>query len=69
MAREMAYFQGKIVPLDEAKISVKTHAFLYGTACFEGIRGNWNEDQGVVHLFRIREHYEQNGSNESTEKK
>ena len=58
MPREMAYFQGKIVPLEEAKISVKTHAFLYGTACFEGIRGNWNEDQGVVHLFRIREHYE-----------
>ncbi len=58
MPREMAYFQGKIVPTEEAKISVKTHAFLYGTACFEGIRGNWNGDQGVAHLFRMREHYE-----------
>ena len=58
MPREMAYFQGKIVPLEDAKISVKTHAFLYGTACFEGIRGNWNEEQGSIYLFRVREHYQ-----------
>jgi branched-chain amino acid aminotransferase len=58
MSQEMAYFQGKIVPLDEAKISIKTHAFLYGTACFEGIRGNWNEEQEELYLFRTREHYE-----------
>ncbi len=58
MAQEMAYFQGEIVPLSEAKISIKTHAFLYGTACFEGIRGNWNGDQEALYLFRTREHYE-----------
>jgi len=54
----MAYFQGEIVPLEDAKIGIKTHAFLYGTACFEGIRGNWSEDDGAVYLFRTREHYE-----------
>ncbi len=58
MPQEMAYFQGEIVPTSEAKISIKTHAFLYGTACFEGIRGNWSEDQNVAYLFRLREHYE-----------
>jgi branched-chain amino acid aminotransferase len=58
MAEEMAYFQGRIVPLSEATISVKTHAFLYGTACFEGIRGNWNADDGLIYLFRLREHYQ-----------
>ena len=58
MAVPTAYFQGSFVPLDEAKVSVRTHAFLYGTACFEGIRGNWNEQDGQIYLFRLREHYE-----------
>jgi len=34
-----AFFKGKIVPFSEAKISIMTHAFNYGTAVFEGIRG------------------------------
>ena len=33
-----AYFQGKIVPIEEAKISVMTHALHYGTGAFGGIR-------------------------------
>lgn len=53
-----AYFQGRIVPLGEAKIGVMTHAFNYGTAVFEGIRGNWNAEDGSLYLFRMREHYE-----------
>jgi branched-chain amino acid aminotransferase len=53
-----AYFQRQIVPLSEARISVMTHAFNYGTGCFEGIRGNWNERKGQLYLFRVREHYE-----------
>ena len=35
-----------------------THALHYGTGVFEGIRGNWNEEKGLVHIFRLREHYE-----------
>ena len=58
MPQEMAYFQGNIIPLDQAKISIRTHAFMYGTACFEGIRGNWTEDDSVSYLFRVREHYQ-----------
>jgi branched-chain amino acid aminotransferase len=53
-----AYFQGRVVPLEDAKISIMTHAFHYGTAVFEGIRGNWNEEDGCHYLFRVREHYE-----------
>src|SRR3990172_3680393 len=54
----MAYFQRSFMPLSEAKLPIMTHAFLYGTACFEGTRGNWNGDDGVVYLFRLREHYQ-----------
>ena len=54
----LAFFRGNYVPLREAKVSVMTHALHYGTGVFEGIRGNWNEEQGVVNIFRLREHYE-----------
>ena len=35
-----------------------THALHYGTGVFEGIRGNWNEEQETVNIFRLREHYD-----------
>jgi len=57
MATPLAYFQGGFVPLEDAKIGIHTHAFLYGTACFEGIRGNWSADDGRIYLFRLRDHY------------
>jgi branched-chain amino acid aminotransferase len=53
-----AYFQKQIVPLEEAKVSIMTHAFNYGTGCFEGIRGNWNAEHEQIYIFRLREHYE-----------
>ena len=53
-----AFFQKKFVPLSEAKVGIMTHALHYGTAIFEGIRGNWNEKQQQIYLFRLREHYE-----------
>ena len=53
-----AYFQGKVVPLEEARVSIMTHALHYGTACFEGIRAYWNEEHQQLYVFRLREHYE-----------
>ncbi|HYM15860.1 MAG TPA: branched-chain amino acid transaminase [Dehalococcoidia bacterium] len=58
MGTSYAYLQKRIVPLEEAKVSVMTHAFLYGTGVFEGVRGNWSEEQGQTLLFRPREHFE-----------
>src|SRR4030042_1505599 len=53
-----AYFHKQFVPLSEAKIGVMTHALHYGTALFEGIRGNWNSARKQIYLFRLKEHYE-----------
>lgn len=53
-----AFFHEKYVPLAEANINIMTHAFNYGTGCFEGIRGYWNVEQHQVFLFRLREHYQ-----------
>ena len=58
MSRALAYFKGKVVPIEDANVNVMTHALHYGTAVFEGIRGNWNPSEEKLFIFRIREHYE-----------
>jgi branched-chain amino acid aminotransferase len=60
MAQSMpqyAFFQGRIVPIAEAQISIMTHALNYGTAVFEGIRAYWNEHEKQLYAFQLREHY------------
>ena len=52
-----AYFEGAIVPIGEANVSVATHTFNYGTAVFEGIRAYRQNDGSTAILF-AREHYE-----------
>lgn len=52
-----AFFEGKIVPLSEAKISIATHGFLYGTAVFGGMRGYWNEEKKCLFVFRPYDHF------------
>ena len=42
----------------DAKVSIMTHAFMYGTATFEGIRAYWNEEQGRLYGLKLREHVE-----------
>jgi len=56
MPSPIAFFEGQYVPRDQANINIMTHAFNYGTAVFEGVRGNWNADQGELYLFKIEEH-------------
>jgi branched-chain amino acid aminotransferase len=53
-----AYFQKQFIPLEEAKIGIMTNAFHYGSAIFEGIRGNWNSERKQTYIFRLKEHYE-----------
>ncbi len=54
----ICYFEGAWVPMRDAKVSIMTHAFLYGTATFEGIRAYWNEEQGTLYGLKLREHVE-----------
>jgi branched-chain amino acid aminotransferase len=57
LANAYAFLEHKFVPLHEAKISIMTHAFLYGSAIFEGIRGYHNQEQDDVYILRLIEHY------------
>ena len=58
LGKELAFFEGKIVPVDSAKVGIMTHALHYGTAVFEGIRGNWNSSKEKMFVFRLKEHYQ-----------
>ena len=42
-----AFISGNQVDIKEAKVSIMTHALHYGTATFEGIRENWNENNSM----------------------
>ncbi len=58
MAEEWAFFEGEYVHASDANVNIKTHALNYGTGCFEGIRGYWNEDKEQLFLFRPAEHFQ-----------
>jgi branched-chain amino acid aminotransferase len=52
------YFEGQFVPMRDARVNIMTHAFMYGTAVFEGIRAYWNAEQGQLYGLKLREHAE-----------
>ena len=54
---QYAWFDGKCIPFNEAKISIATHALHYGTAAFGGMRAIPNpEDKNEFLLFRTEKH-------------
>jgi branched-chain amino acid aminotransferase len=49
------WLDGKLVPFDEARVHVLTHALHYGIGVFEGIRAYQSAD-GHSAVFRLKEH-------------
>ncbi|GIW25384.1 branched-chain amino acid transaminase [Meiothermus sp.] len=56
MKAGLIWFNGQLVPQEEAKVSVLTHALHYGTSIFEGIRA-YETPKGPA-VFRLQEHTE-----------
>ncbi|MBI2762852.1 MAG: branched-chain amino acid transaminase [Chloroflexi bacterium] len=54
----ICYFEGAFVPQRDAKVSIMTHSFMYGTAVFEGIRAYWNPELGTLYGLFLQEHME-----------
>ena len=52
-----AFFRGRIVPYSDARVGVLTHGLNYGTGCFAGIRGYWNETEQELFVFRPQDHF------------
>ena len=51
----LIWYNGKILPAEEAKISLFTHALHYGVGAFEGIRA-YQQKKGGGAVFRLSEH-------------
>lgn len=57
MSQQYAYLRGEFLPLEDANINIRTHAFLYGTAVFEGIKAYWLPETQEMAIFRVYDHY------------
>ncbi|MBN2302940.1 MAG: branched-chain amino acid transaminase [Anaerolineae bacterium] len=57
MKPSYAYFEGQIVPIEDAKISIMTHALHYGTGAFGGVRAYWNDEADNLYIFRPLDHF------------
>ena len=55
---EYVFIHGDYIEASEAKLPIRTHAFLYGTSVFEGIRAYYNAEENQMYAFRVREHFE-----------
>jgi branched-chain amino acid aminotransferase len=51
-----AYFRGDIVPIEDAKVSIATHALQYGTGAFAGVRGYMDASGESLNIFRLSDH-------------
>lgn len=56
-ATAWAFQDGTFVRIADAKISVMTHAFNYGTGVFEGIRAYWNAGHEQLYALHLSEHF------------
>ncbi|MBI3913287.1 MAG: branched-chain amino acid transaminase [Chloroflexi bacterium] len=54
---QWAFFQGRVVPIADAKVSIMTQVVNYGIGAFGGIRGYWNDDAHQLYVFRIADHF------------
>lgn len=56
MQPKYIFFEGKVVPYQDAKVHVSTVGVKYGASVFEGIRGYWNEEGRELYIFRLEDH-------------
>ncbi len=53
----IVYHRGAFRPYREATLGLLTHALQYGTGCFEGIRGFWNDGAEQLYVFEPAAHF------------
>lgn len=55
MNSDFIWFNGELVPYEDATVHVLSHTLHYGFGVFEGIRA-YRRSDGSSHIFRLREH-------------
>ncbi|MBR1908029.1 branched-chain amino acid transaminase [bacterium] len=56
--QEYVFLDGNYIEKDKASLPIMTHAFLYGTSVFEGIRAYYNKEENQLYAFKVKEHFE-----------
>lgn len=51
-----AFFKGKVIPIEQAQVSIMTNALQYGTGFFAGVRAYYNENDKAAYVFRLDDH-------------
>lgn len=51
-----AWMNGKIIPWEDAKVHVRTEAFMRGASIFEGIRAYRDPEGKQLYIFKLPEH-------------
>jgi branched-chain amino acid aminotransferase len=54
----VAFFNGRLMPLQDATVNIATHALNYGTAVFEGLRAYWDEKSEELYIVQAKPHFE-----------
>ena len=55
-ASKFMVLNGEVVPFEDGTIHIASPAVKYGIGVFEGLRAYWNETDGQLYVFRVREH-------------
>ncbi len=55
--QRLVWLNGKEVSINDAKINILSPTAQFGANVFEGIRCYWNEEEGQLYAFRLKEHY------------
>lgn len=53
----LIWYDGKVMPLNDAKINVMSPTAQFGLNVFEGIPCYWNEEEEQLYAFRLDAHY------------
>jgi branched-chain amino acid aminotransferase len=54
----IVYAKGEFRRYADARVGLLTHGLQYGTGCFEGVRGFWDDGARELYLLALAEHYE-----------
>jgi len=53
----IVYARGDFRRYADAKVGLLTHGLQYGTGCFEGVRGFWEQDERELYILHARDHF------------
>lgn len=54
---KFAYYDGGIVPIEDAHVSITCTTLHYGIGCFGGLRAFWNDEHEQLYVFRTHDHF------------